>query len=186
MSSPRRAELVEAAYVHVLRAGLADLSLRPVAEAIGSSTGVLRFLFGSRDGLVRALLDRARADDAAVLARLDPQPGLGNAAAQLWLWLAAPQHRQRLVLWAECYATSLRRPEGAFADYARGSAADWLAALARAQPPGRRDSAAGRAERTAALALLRGCLLDLLGTGDLPRTSRAVRDGLTALATART
>lgn len=62
VSSPRRAEIVEAAYEYVLGAGLAGASLRPLADAVGSSTGVLRFLFGSKDGLVAAVLDRARAD----------------------------------------------------------------------------------------------------------------------------
>ena len=50
--STRQVELVEAAYAYALEHGLAGASLRPVAEAIGSSTGVLRFLFGSKDGLV--------------------------------------------------------------------------------------------------------------------------------------
>ena len=52
---------------------------------------------------------------------------------------------------------------------------DWLAVLAAAQPAGVRDSAAGRAERTLVLAVLRGALLDLLATGDAERVSAAVR-----------
>jgi hypothetical protein len=46
--------------------------------------------------------------------------------------------------------------------------------LARAQPAKERHTTAGRAERTAVLALLRGALLDLLATGDRNRTTRAV------------
>src|SRR5829696_3054436 len=90
--SARQRQLFERAYQHVLRHGLADMSLRPLAQAIGSSPRVLLFLFGSKDGLVRALLERARAD-----------------------------------------------------------------------------------ERTLALAVLRGAMLDLLATGDARRTSAAVR-----------
>ncbi len=66
-SSPRRKELLERAYQYALAHGLADLSLRPLAAAIGSSPRVLLFLFGSKDGLVRALLARARADELAFL-----------------------------------------------------------------------------------------------------------------------
>ena len=56
----RQNELLEAAYRYVLQHGISRTSLRPLAAAIGSSTRVLMFLFGSKDGLIRALLDRAR------------------------------------------------------------------------------------------------------------------------------
>ena len=68
--SARRRQLLDAAYRYVLDHGLADLSLRPLAAAIGSSPRVLLFLFGSKDGLVAALLARARADELAVLERV--------------------------------------------------------------------------------------------------------------------
>ena len=60
--SPRQSELLELAYQYVLQHGLTDLSLRPLAGSIGSSPRVLLFLFASKDGLVRALLARARTD----------------------------------------------------------------------------------------------------------------------------
>jgi len=43
------------------------MSLRPLAAAIGSSPRVLLFLFGSKEGLVRALLARARLDELGLL-----------------------------------------------------------------------------------------------------------------------
>src|SRR6201992_2724445 len=70
VSSARRDELLERAYGYVIEHGLAAMSLRPLATEIGSSPRVLLFLFGSKDGLVRALLARARADEGAFLARL--------------------------------------------------------------------------------------------------------------------
>src|SRR3954451_5011316 len=50
--SPRREELLEAAYAYVLRHGLSGLSLRPLAREVGSSPRVLLYLFGTKDGLV--------------------------------------------------------------------------------------------------------------------------------------
>ncbi|MFI1051477.1 TetR/AcrR family transcriptional regulator [Streptomyces griseoruber] len=74
--TPRRRELLEAAYAYALRSGLGDLSLRPLAEAIGTSPRVLLYLFDSKDGLIRALLARARADELAHVQQLaDPQDG---------------------------------------------------------------------------------------------------------------
>jgi hypothetical protein len=61
---------------------------------------------------------------------------------------------------------------------------DWLGLLAGRQPERRRRSQAGAAERTAVLALLRGAMLDLLATGEVDRTGRAVALLLEALARA--
>jgi AcrR family transcriptional regulator len=174
--SPRRSEILDAAYQYVLGHGLAGASLRPVAEAVGSSTGVLRFLFHSKDGLVQAILERARQDELALLHRLrtDGDADLATVGARLWSWLSDPQHRPLLVLWVECYASSLLDDAGPWAGFARATVDDWLTLLARAQPAPVRNSAAGRAERTTLLAVLRGALLDLLATGDIARTTRAV------------
>jgi AcrR family transcriptional regulator len=174
--SHRRTEIVDGAYHYVLEHGLAGASLRPVAEAVGSSTGVLRFLFGSKDGLVKAVLARARRDELAMLAavRADGEADLVTIATRLWAWLSRPDHRPLLVLWVESYASSLLDVAGPWAQFARGTVEDWLDVLALAQPARIRNSAAGRAERTAVLALLRGGVLDLLATGDLKRTTAAV------------
>jgi AcrR family transcriptional regulator len=166
-ASAREVELLEAAYRYVLRHGLGDLSLRPLAAAIGSSPRVLLYLFGSKDGLVRALLARARAEERELLDR-SPTGDLGEVTMQVWSWLAAGEHRALLTLWVEAYARSLIDPGGPWAGFARESVEDWLALLTAAQR-------AGDSEPTMVLAVLRGALLDLLATGDLERTTAAVR-----------
>lgn len=180
--SARQAELLELAYRYALEHGLADLSLRPLASAIGSSPRVLLFLFGNKDGLIRALLARARADELAMLQQLsatDNDHGLEAVAKQVWSWLAADEHRALLTLWVEGYARSLVDPDGAWAGFARDTVEDWLDVLAAAQPAAVRRTAAGRAQRTRTLAVLRGALLDLLATGDVRRTTAAVHEQLT-------
>jgi AcrR family transcriptional regulator len=176
--SPRQTELLEAAYAYALRHGLADLSLRPLAAAIGSSPRVLMFLFGNKDGLVKALLARARADELALLERIatstSPPPDLATATGLVWSWLREPAHGPLLRLWAEAYARSLVEPDGPWAGFATQTVDDWLGVLARWQPPEERDTGAGQARRTLALAVLRGCLLDLLATGDARRVDAAI------------
>lgn len=191
--SARETELLEAAYRYALEHGLGDLSLRPLASAIGSSPRVLLYLFGSKDGLVRALLARARADELQLLARLyradradaGDGTGLADAAERVWSWLAAPEHRALLTLWIEGYARSLVDPAGPWAGFARATVEDWLAVLATAQPLTERDTPTGQAQRTVVLAVLRGALLDLLATGELERTTAAVHQQLTAPARSR-
>ncbi|MET8486954.1 TetR family transcriptional regulator [Streptomyces tendae] len=182
--SARRNELLEAAYRYALTHGLADLSLRPLAEAVGSSPRVLLFLFESKDGLLRALLARARADELALLDRVgrpDRPAGLAPAVERVWTWLAAKEHRPLLRLWAEAYARSLTHPDGAWAGFARATVDDWLGVLAGFQTPSERDGEDGAVRRTLALAVLRGALLDLLATDDEERLTAAVAHQLALL-----
>jgi AcrR family transcriptional regulator len=176
-TSARQDELLELAYQYVLAHGLAGMSLRPLAKAIGSSPRVLLFLYGSKDALIRALLDRARSDELAAIdafREVENAVGLADSARQVWEWLSAPDHRLLLGLWVEAYARSLVDPAGPWAGFAAQTVQDWLGLLASRQPPGRRDSPDGAAERTAVLGVLRGAMLDLLATGDLARTTGSV------------
>ncbi len=166
----RRDDLLRQAYAYALEHGLADLSLRPLAAAIGSSPRVLLFLFGSKDGLVRELLAQARADQLALLDQVRGDT-LAEVALAVWSWLAAPEHRALLTLWLEGYGRSLIAADGPWAGFARATVDDWLAVLA--------ETGADRTQCTLALAVLRGALLDLLATGDVERTTAAVHSIMT-------
>src|SRR5262245_37270234 len=68
-ASPRKRELLAATLAYAAANNLADLSLRPLAAAIGSSPRVLLYLFGSKEGLIREVLAAARAEQLALVAR---------------------------------------------------------------------------------------------------------------------
>lgn len=168
-SSPRRDELLDLAYQYVLANGLPELSLRPLAAAIGSSPRVLLFLFGSKDGLLSALLARARSDELKTLAEATAgEADLRGLVSATWRWLSAPAVRPLLTLWTQAYARSLTEPDGPWAGFAARTVSDWLGVLAGGEQQ-------NPAEPTLALAVLRGCLLDLLATGDQDRVAAAVR-----------
>ena len=179
VESARRTELLESIYAYAAGRGLGELSLRPMAAAVGSSPRVLLYLFGSKDDLVRALLARARTDEVELLDEVrrpgEAPIGIDVAVERVWDWLAAPEHRGLLCLWVEAYARSLTEPDGPWAGFAAQSVMDWLDVLAGCQPWRRRRTKAGFAERAAALAVVRGALLDLLATGDARRSGAAVR-----------
>src|SRR5260370_1181503 len=180
--SPRQNELLEHAYRYALDHGLADLSLRPLAAAIGTSPRVLLFLFGSKDGLVRALLTRARADELSYLdaERASAHDDLADVVAATWRWLAAAPVRPLLTLWTEAYARSLVEPSGPWSGFASQSVDDWLTVLPTAQPAAPADgpAAVGRPELAAAptlaLAVLRGCGRDPLANRRPGRLAGAV------------
>jgi AcrR family transcriptional regulator len=181
--SPRKKELLERSYGYVLQHGLIDMSLRPLAKAIGSSPRVLLFLFGSKDGLVRELLARAREAELAMLqtVTLRGHHDLAEAASWLWQWLSDAKHRDLLYLWVEAYGRSLTTPQGPWGGFAESTVRDWLQVLQEHQPEHFRSTAAAAQQRTRILAMLRGALLDLLATGETARVTAAVENELEAL-----
>lgn len=172
--SPRREELLAKAYEYVLAHGIGDLSLRPLAAAVESSPRVLLYLFGSKDGLVRALLAKAREAELVFLQRTPDADGMAAVVRTTWEWLSTAEHRPLLTLWLEAYAKSLADPTGPWTTFAADTVTDWLTMLAASQPMARRNTPAAIAERTLALATLRGALIDLLATNDLTRTTAAI------------
>ena len=137
---------------------------------------MLLFLFGSKDGLVRELLAKARADELGYLAREAAASGDGLDAmvAATWRWLAEEPVRPLLTLWTEAYGRSLVEPDGPWSGFASQSVADWLDVLAGGGPAPATEDPDLAANRTLALAVLRGCLLDLLATGDTDRVGAAI------------
>lgn len=135
--------------------GITDLSLRPLAAAIGSSPRVLLYLFGSKEGLVRALLARSRAEELTLLDELRglSQGGLTETAKLTWDWLAAEERRGLLSLWLEGYARSLLDSDGPWRSFGQSTVDDWLEVLATHQQTP--DGPAAQRERTLVLAVLR-------------------------------
>jgi len=180
-ASPRRAELLDRAYQFVLDNGLTGLSLRPLAAATGTSPRVLLYLFGSKEGLVRELLERMRREQLALLvsglgARPDPagdQLGTTELVERMWSVLGAPEQRRAIRLTYEAFLASLAPDPGPWRGFAAEQLGDWLEALRAAQ----RDTPAALADAraTRALALVRGLLLDLLVRGEPERVRSALR-----------
>ncbi|MFG1230012.1 TetR/AcrR family transcriptional regulator [Xanthobacter wiegelii] len=179
-TSSRRTELFDATYAFVLEHGMAGLSLRPLAAAIGTSPRVLLYLFGNKDKLLRELLARARREQIAEMARA-LETGDGGAdnfeelTSRLWVFLSAPEQRAMVRLTYEAFMLSLGREPGPWAGFAVESAQDWLDLLIDAQFDVPRAVAEARATR--ALATIRGLLIDLLACGDSERVAAAARLG---------
>ena len=186
--SARKQELLQRAYAYVLQHGLMTLSLRPLAQAIGSSPRVLLFLFGSKEGLVQALLARARAAELEFLNEMRPAgrpEDFAGVVRRVWQWLVAKEHRAMLGLWLETYAHSVVEPEGPYAQFALRTVEGWLGLLATHQTSQHRRTRTGANERALALAVLRGALMDLLASGDEDRTTALVDAYVSGITAAR-
>lgn len=162
-----RARLLAAVIEQVQRNGLSDLSLRELAAAIGTSHRMLLYHFGSREGLLIAVVravEEAQRDFLRELA-LDPSVPPGEMMRAMWRRLADPSLWPNERLFFELYAQALQGRPGV-TDLLDGIVDEWVtpfAALGVQHGMAPEDAAA---EARLAVAVTRGLLLDLLATGN--------------------
>jgi AcrR family transcriptional regulator len=158
-----RQDLLNAVIADLMREGLGDRSLRDIAAAVGTSHRMLIHHFGSRHGLMTAVVEAIEEDQKRFLESLDGEAG--DVVGIMWQRLSDPALWPAERLFFECYARALHGEEP-FARMLPGAIDDWLdRTVARGPRPGvPRDLA--RAGARLGLAVFRGLLLDLVGTGD--------------------
>jgi AcrR family transcriptional regulator len=154
----RRAAVLARAADYVLARGLAGLSLRPLAKALGTSTRMLLYDFGSKEQLIHEILAEIRRREESLL------EAEVHTLDDVWRWIAAPEREPFLRLFFEMYVGALGRKE------AEPLVRDWLEFLRTSwRPP------VDEATATLMVAVVRGLLLDRLATGDRVRTDSALR-----------
>lgn len=170
-----RAQLLEKALDYVCERGLAELSLRPLAKALGTSPRVLLYYFGSKDELVVELVRRGRARQRETMAHLKLSSTLSarEVTRALWRHYSSPQFEPLMRLFFEVYALALQ-DRSRFPGFLESAVEDWLAALEGCctLPGYTREDA--RSYASLLVAGFRGFLLDLCATHDRARVDRAV------------
>ena len=161
MADPR-SELLERVLAEVSANGLADRSLRELAAAIGSSHRMLIYHFGSRAGLISAVVETVEAQQRELLAALavetdDPI----ELARALWRQTATPELRPFVRLFFECVALT----------GGKGLTDPWLD-LSQ-QISDRMQVTADEDELRLGVAVSRGLLIDVLAHDDAEPATRA-------------
>jgi AcrR family transcriptional regulator len=158
---------------YFLRHGVAHLSLRPLAAAVGTSARMLLHYFGSKEQLVAEVMAqvhvRLQSTFQELLARPRNKPRQ-HFLLDFWTALAAKPNRPSLRLLFEVQMLALQNPNR-YRRYLTRSSASWRKLIEPALP--RKGNAAATA--TLYNAVVDGLLLELLATGDLRRTSQALR-----------
>jgi AcrR family transcriptional regulator len=170
----RRARTLAAAADYVLEHGLAGLSLRPLASALGTSTRMLLYDFSSKEELVLAVLAEIRHREAALLAshaRLTSASGPELIQA-VWAWASSPERAPFMRLFFEVYVDAMAHPD-AYSQQGQAMVTEWLQQFGSSLA-GPATDPADAASATLVIAVLRGLLLDRLSTGDHERTDRAL------------
>ena len=170
-----RDRLLDACADHALAHGLPD-RLEPLAIATGASARMLIYHFGTRDALLRAVLERARRrqlDTFGELLRVRPDEPYTATLERAWTSITGPDGRPYLRMFGQLRESATQR---LWPDFRRVATTDWLGPL----EDGLRGI--GRPElATLVLAVIRGLLMDLDATADTTRTDRAFRDFLGAV-----
>jgi AcrR family transcriptional regulator len=161
-TSQARERLLAAAVRHALDAGIADLSLRQLAAAIGTSHRMLLYHFGSREGLLVAVTQAVEEQQRTALLESDLTL---QDARRSWERLSDPKLWPQERLFFELYAYALRGRPGT-EGFLDGIVESWVAPIAHALVKAGADDRAARADARLGVAVLRGLLLDLLATGD--------------------
>jgi AcrR family transcriptional regulator len=161
-SSQARDRLLAAAVRHALEAGIADLSLRQLAAAIGTSHRMLIYHFGSREGLLVAVTQAVEEQQRAAMLQAGVTP---QDARRSWARLSDPRLWPQERLFFELYAYALRGRPGT-EGFLDGIVESWVAPLAAALVQAGAGERPARADARLGVAVVRGLLLDLLATGD--------------------
>jgi AcrR family transcriptional regulator len=168
----RKEILTDELVAYLLEHGLSDLSLRPLADALGTSARLLIYHFESKEGLLTEVLDtmqtRLRMSFGGMIERRAGQ--LGRPLKLFWDWAIADENYPYLKLLYELQILAVQNP-AAYGHYLQRNTSNWSELIATALP---------EAERTPAMVTLLGAVFDglfleLMSTGDRKRTTQAVQ-----------
>jgi AcrR family transcriptional regulator len=160
-----RDELLAAVIDSIGRHGLGARSLRDLAADAGTSHRMLIHHFGSREGLLVAIVTEVENRTAAVLGALPANAEAEDAVTAVWKNVSDPSLWPFERLFFECYARGAQG-ETPFDRLVPELVDNWLTDLR------------GRARDKArlALAVVRGLLLDLVATEDPAAVNRAMKE----------
>ena len=165
----RRDDLLRRVVAAAADGGLARRSLRDLAAQVGTSHRMLIHHFGSRDGLVAAVVESVERDQNERLGELPADAA--EAVRASWRRFSDPSLWPIERLFFECYARGAQG-EPPFDRLVPALVDQTLAAVSARADVGADED--GRAMARLGLAVIRGLLLDLVATGNRKATTRAL------------
>lgn len=176
----RRPELLAAATEYILDHGIRDLSLRPVAKALGVSHATLIRHFETKEALVNEVLEHIRTDFEERLLAEDIQhvDSPADRFRAAWQHLCQPREQRQFLILFELVATAARTPNHPAARLVT----DWLTVIEHELTSFGWPAETIPRTATLILAQVRGLQLDLITTGDHERVNEAFESTVEFLA----
>lgn len=172
----RRAELLDAIVEYVFEHGLSDLSLRPLAQAVGTSPRVLLYYFGgSKAELIQAIIGGVRERQLRGFAEIAKSrfTSSGEACLAVWKIMTQPRLQPLFRFFFELFGLALQDPQ-TYGDFLHHAIEDWIVFFSQPLIDAGMPKTQARARATVMLAGFRGFLMDLCATGDRARIDRGL------------
>jgi AcrR family transcriptional regulator len=170
--SEAREALLAKAMGHVAAHGLSDLSLRELAAAVGTSHRMLIYHFGSREGLVAAIVASMEAQQRAAMEALAEASQTPRQVIEAqWEQLTDPALRPFVALFFEVLALAVHHRPGTegFLDQLTDPWIELATELAA-----RLDLVTDVDELRLGVAVSRGLLVEVLASGDVEGPTRSL------------
>lgn len=169
--SMRKALLLDSLIAYLVRHGVADVSLRPMAAAVGTSARLLIFHFGSKERLLLEVLDEMQVRLQRSLSQLLKERGPARAAPLrlFWDWALKDANfaQLRVLYQLHILAAQDHRTYGRFL---KRNSLNWLESVQAVLKPSQRSPAFS----TLIVAVFDGLFIEVMSTGDRRRTSTAI------------
>ncbi|MGZ4693788.1 MAG: TetR/AcrR family transcriptional regulator [Acidimicrobiales bacterium] len=162
-----RDRLLAGAATYISRHGFADVSLRELATALGTSHRMLLYHFGSKQQLFVDIIRSFETEQRLMIEAFAADTTLSRAEVmrRVWRQVSAPEAADQVRLFFQVCGQALTA-DGADAGLLEGIISDWLEPMVAVERARGAPAAQARAEVRVGVALMRGLLLDLLASGD--------------------
>lgn len=174
VNQDRRAELLAGVIAYIGEYGLIELSLRPLADYLGTSSRMLIHYFGTKEQMLVAALETQRPDIAAMFAGVPDLPALRRRLIESFSvnvtseWMTSTR-----VLFQVLGVATV--PGSPFASYAEDAVHVLITALTEVLRDLEPTVPDPETTATVLISGVRGLLQDRFVTGDTARVSRAAR-----------
>ena len=165
----RKQELLDELIAYLAKHGIADLSLRPMAAAAGTSARLLIFHFGSKEQLLQEVLEEMQARLQRSFTAMARSERKSPLLRMLWDWaLTEPNHAMLRLLY-QLHMLAAQAPK-TYGRYLQRNSLDWLELIQEALAPEQRDP------RFATLlgAVFDGLFIEYMSSGDKRRTTETL------------
>jgi AcrR family transcriptional regulator len=180
----RREQLLQQIVDYVIAHGIAELTLRRLAESTGSNNRMLLYYFGSREGIIVEALVNAELRFPTMQGMLvvidDPARDLGDSLAHAWDIIADPANLPFHRLFFQVFGLAGFERDR-FADLLSTIGSEWLGHVAAAIERQGLDAARAEAFAHEVVALWRGLQATLIGLGVADGVNRAAHSATAAL-----
>ncbi|MFF4116629.1 TetR/AcrR family transcriptional regulator [Streptomyces sp. NPDC001714] len=174
VNAEKRAELLQQVVHHLQHHGVAQMSLSPLAQSIGTTKRMLLYYFGSRENLLAQALATSRPDAHAMFDGVRDGAELREAAHTLWDAMTVGEQSGPVRMLLQLLSLAATDPEQ-YGAVAAETVEVMIGPIAAAYVRLGHPPQQARAEATLLVSGLRGLCQDRLVTHDVARTDAAAR-----------